>query len=317
LPTLDKLNASIPPNLDAHKVASEWFDQFASNVESANIDNITSLLLEDACWRDILSITWDFRTIDGSINIRQFLKDRIHNANLHTFKLESAEFAQFFPDLAWIQGLFGFEIGDLGIGAGVFRIVPTSTGEWKGHCIYTNLESLKQFPEKSGPHRDPIPSRGKWLEKRQKEQAFEGIEPYVLIVGGGQCGLETAARLKYLDVPTLIVEKSARIGDKWRSRYDALCLNDPVCKFVIVPMDQTHGPRVRSHAIHTVSTFDYADDFGLTSKSFPATWPTHASAEKVSQRLGDANRKLTVISWQPGSSFTHNLWISTFGYPPQ
>ena len=51
----------------------------------------------------------------------------------------------------------------------------------------------------------------------------------VIIVGGGQAGLELAARLKYLGVKTLIVEREARIGDMWRKRYEALCLHDPVC----------------------------------------------------------------------------------------
>lgn len=229
LPTLDKLNSVVPPDLDASKVASEWFTKFASSLESADVDTTLSLLVEDAFWRDILSITWDFRTIYGSNKIGQLLHDRISDTKLKAFKLDSVDFAQFFPDLAWIQGLFSFEIGELGIGAGVFRIVPTSTGEWKGHCVYTNLESLKSFPEKTGLFRDPNPNHGKWLEKRRKEQAFEGVDPYVIVIGGGHSGLETAARLKFADVPTLVIEKEARIGDNWRGRYDALCLNDPVC----------------------------------------------------------------------------------------
>ena len=63
-----------------------------------------------------------------------------------------------------------------------------------------------------------------------KEIKFEDAKPYVLIVGGGQSGLDLRARLKFLDVPTLIVEKFPRVGDQWRNRYQALCLHDPVCK---------------------------------------------------------------------------------------
>lgn len=231
LPTLDRLNASVPSDLDASQVASDWFIKFTASIESADIDSILSLLVEDAYWRDVLSITWDFRTIYGTPKITQFLQDRVSKANLKGFNLHSVGFEQPFPDLAWIQGLFSFEIGELGIGEGVFRIVPTSTGEWKGHCVYTNLETLKDFPEKIGHHREPHPTRGKWVENRRREQEFQDTEPYVIVIGGGQCGLETAARLKYLDIPTLVIEKEPRIGNKWRNRYDALCLNDPVCKF--------------------------------------------------------------------------------------
>ncbi|THG94933.1 hypothetical protein EW145_g8052 [Phellinidium pouzarii] len=100
--------------------------------------------------------------------------------------------------------------------------------EWKGHVVYTNLEELKGFPERTGAHRDPVPNHGMWPEKRRRETAFEDREPAVVVIGGGQSGLEVSARLKLLGVPTLIVEKQPRIGNQWRGRYEALCLHDPV-----------------------------------------------------------------------------------------
>lgn len=42
-------------------------------------------------------------------------------------------------------------------------------------------------------------------------------------------GLSVAARLKFLGINTLVVEKNERIGDNWRNRYDSLCLHDSVC----------------------------------------------------------------------------------------
>ena len=78
--------------------------------------------------------------------------------------------------------------------------------------------------------RNPEPNHGRWEEARRKEVAFGGADPTVLIIGGGQSGLEVAARLKALDVPALVIEKNERIGDNWRERYEALCLHDPVCK---------------------------------------------------------------------------------------
>jgi putative flavoprotein involved in K+ transport len=50
----------------------------------------------------------------------------------------------------------------------------------------------------------------------------------VLIIGGGQAGLTTAARLKQLQIDTLIVDREARIGDNWRKRYHALTLHNQV-----------------------------------------------------------------------------------------
>ena len=49
-----------------------------------------------------------------------------------------------------------------------------------------------------------------------------------LIIGAGQGGLTTAARLKQLGVPTLVIDKNGRVGDNWRKRYRQLVLHDPV-----------------------------------------------------------------------------------------
>jgi hypothetical protein len=228
LPTLDLLNATIPPNTDATKIATQWFQSFSSKAEAADVDGIVSLFVNDCFWRDILSLTWDFRTFHGTHAIRQFLNDRLAAANLKEFVLEKADLQPLGPDLTWIQALFKFQIGEVGEGEGVFRLVPTSTGEWKAHTVSTNLEALKGHPEKVGHNRNDRAIHGKWAEERRKEQEFEDTDPYVLIVGGGQSALAIAARLKYLDVPCLAIDKYPRIGDEWRNRYDALCIHEPV-----------------------------------------------------------------------------------------
>jgi putative flavoprotein involved in K+ transport len=48
------------------------------------------------------------------------------------------------------------------------------------------------------------------------------------VVGGGQAGLSIAARLKQLQIDTLIVDREARVGDNWRKRYHALTLHNQV-----------------------------------------------------------------------------------------
>src|SRR5260370_616980 len=73
-------------------------------------------------------------------------------------------------------------------------------------------------------------TRRSWLDPRIQEEHDLGTprQPYCLIVSGGQAGIALGARLKRLDVPTLIVDKHARPGDAWRKRYKSLCLHDPV-----------------------------------------------------------------------------------------
>jgi hypothetical protein len=259
LPTLSKLgNPSIPADLDAVKVATEWLSSFANFAEQGDINGILSLIPDSqfssnifkestsndyldttdfaVYWKDVLALTWDFRTFEGTPKIKQFLVDRlsksktISNIQLHN----GSQLVKPYPDLVWIQLSFSFET-QFGLGTGIVRLIPISTGgpnsnvDWKAHSIFTNLDDLKGFPEKIGALRNAQPNHGKWEAEREKAR-FVDKDPAVLIIGGGHSGLGVAARLKALDIPALVVEKNGRIGDNWRTRYEALCLHDPVCE---------------------------------------------------------------------------------------
>uniref|UniRef100_A0A0W0FNY1 Flavin-containing monooxygenase n=1 Tax=Moniliophthora roreri TaxID=221103 RepID=A0A0W0FNY1_MONRR len=231
LPTLDHLQAKLPPNLDAKQVARDWFASFSKHAQAGDVQGVISGFTQESYWRDMLALTWDFRTFIGSESIRQFLNDRLTSSQLHDVKLREDEYLQLqqpFPDLAWVQFMFDFQVGSIGVGMGIGRLIPQSDGSWKCNCIYTNLEDLQGFPEKIGALRNNEPSHGLWVAQRQREVAFEDNEPTALIIGGGQSGLDVAARLKSLGVSHLVIEKNTRIGDSWRNRYEALCLHDPV-----------------------------------------------------------------------------------------
>ena len=246
LPTIQSLGVSPPKDTDSVKIAGEWLEKFQTTISpppngNIDIDQVLDLFQPDAFWRDILSLTWDFRTFTGAPQIKTFLQDRIASPSLgdetrlNNLKLETASVEKPWEDIEWIEALFTFSVGTWGGGDGVFRLVLTPEGVWKAYTIYTNLQSLLEYPEKVGALRNPLPNHGRWADQRQKEIGFEGVEPYVVIVGGGQSGLDLGARLKFLDVPTLILERNPRVGDQWRNRYQALCLHDPVCKSQAFP----------------------------------------------------------------------------------
>ena len=260
LPTFDKLGVS-PPDVseeEARNIAEEWLTIFERNITSNNIDGIVSQLTEECWWRDLLAMTWDLRTFQAPESIGNFLKDRLAASKTKNFKLTIANYDQPYEDLGWIRLHWDFE-NHVGSGVGISRLVPTkgSGGSvvWKSTNICFSLLELKDHPPATGWLRDPDPNHGKWLDKRRREMEYQDRDPDVLVVGGGQSGLETAARLKLLGVSTLVVEKQARIGDQWRHRYSALCLHDVVCEFPLesrVFVILTCVRRVRSHAVHSV-----------------------------------------------------------------
>ena len=57
------------------------------------------------------------------------------------------------------------------------------------------------------------------------EQASEFID--TVVIGGGQSGLSVAYYLKQLDIPFIVLEANAHVGDSWRARWDSLRLFTP------------------------------------------------------------------------------------------
>ena len=226
----------------------------------------------------------------------------------------------------WIQAFFTFSTA-VGTASGILRLVPVPCDRWKAHTIFTSLEGLHGCPELTGPLREQEPKHGTWPEQRKRESECEGTDqqPAVLIVGGGQSGLELAARLKYLGVKTLVIEREARIGHLWRKRYEALCLHDTVCmsdKFsLLLGLFLTERARVRPYAISTVSTnslllFRPARSMisGLRC-SFPPTWPVFAPAPKVNAAASplicaDISCELKVADWL--ESYAHSLELDVW-----
>ncbi|PPQ73074.1 hypothetical protein CVT26_014640 [Gymnopilus dilepis] len=269
IPTLDKLGATLPADIEIHaaRIAEGWFKEFAQAISIGDTEALLNIFCEDALWRDVYAFTWDIRTFDGSAKIKSFLEARLPVTEIHT--LEWKDFVRYqkpFPDTAWILGLFGLETRVTSCTV-VFRIVPTSTGKWKAYTIFTNLDNLTRYPELIGKHRrqDALPS-DQWSQERQQEMNYKQSPP-VIIVGAGLSGLALAARLKYLGVPALLVEKDARIGDSWRKRYDSLCLHFPIW-------------------------FDH-----MPYLPFPPTWPRYTPALKMAEWLECYARLLDLNVW--------------------
>lgn len=236
LPTFEKLGVTPPHSTtNAVDVAVHWLDAFSSYIAAGDTDKLLSLFVADAYWRDLLALTWDFRTFVGRDKIKAFVHERLKSYTLSSFKLSTDPsmtpvVSRPYPDVAWIQFMFSFNVASVGNASGLVRLVPQPDGVWRCHCLLTDLEELEGFPELIGPHRDVEPNHGLWESERAKERAFEDSDPTVLIVGAGQAGLMVAARLKCLGIKSLIIDKNGRVGDNWRNRYDALCLQDPVCE---------------------------------------------------------------------------------------
>jgi len=203
-----------------------WLEQFQSATAGHDIQALLKLFGDECYWRDLVAFTWNIKTVQGKAELEAMLQANLARTAPTHWQLDG----QVQPDGDVIGAWLSFETA-LGRGKAHVRLR-------EGRCLtfFTALRELKGFEEKKGRRRwrgtdhHYGPGRQTWQEMREAELASLGHsrQPYCLIIGGGQGGIALAARLRRLDVPTLVVDRYARAGDAWRKRYKSLCLHDPV-----------------------------------------------------------------------------------------
>lgn len=206
--------------------ATNWLANLGAALDQRDWTAAVDLFGDECYWRDLIAFTWNIKTLEGRDEIRAMLAATVSGVQPTAWQVSGEATGEGGVTSAW----FTFETA-VGRGKGYLRLRA-------GKCwtLLTTLTELKGFEEQAGPTRiagtqhGVVKNRKTWLERRAQEEAELGevTQPYCVIIGGGQGGIALAARLKRLDVPTLIIEKNARPGDSWRQRYKSLCLHDPV-----------------------------------------------------------------------------------------
>jgi putative flavoprotein involved in K+ transport len=208
------------------KQAATWLASFARALEARDITAVANLFVEDCYWRDLLTFTWNIKTMEGRQAVNDMLEATLASARPTAWRLSGEATS----DEGSVEAWFTFET-PAARGHGVMRLRD-------GRCrtLFTAMSDLKGFEERKGAVR-PLgvrhkadPTRETWSEARQREAQELGTsaQPYCLVIGGGQGGIMLGARLRQLGVPAIIIEKNARAGDSWRNRYRSLVLHDPV-----------------------------------------------------------------------------------------
>ncbi|HEV7602451.1 MAG TPA: NAD(P)/FAD-dependent oxidoreductase [Bradyrhizobium sp.] len=223
---------------DVSIAVDKWLAQFESALAKPGRGLLKTLFHPDSHWRDVLALSWDFRTVSGADAI-------LSELSAHAGKTQPAGFA-IDPDRTAprtvtragtpsIEAIFRFETAQ-GRGTGMLRLIQDADdgNVLKAWTLLTTLDELKGFEEQLGMARPRGQSYSRdfrgpnWLDLRKSAAEYADRDPVVLVVGGGQAGLSIAARCKQLQIDTLIVDREARVGDNWRNRYHALTLHNQV-----------------------------------------------------------------------------------------
>ena len=223
---------------DSSVAADNWLAQFEEALAKPDDALLKTLFHPDSYWRDVLALSWNIQTLNGADAILKALPPLARSAAPTGFAID--------PDRALprkvmragtnaIEAIFRFETR-VGRGSGIIRLIPDADdgNRLKAWTLLTELGELKGFEEQLGVQRPRGNAYSRdfrgpnWLDLRKSSAGYADRDPTVLVIGGGQSGLSIAARLKQLNVDTLIVDREQRIGDNWRKRYHALTLHNQV-----------------------------------------------------------------------------------------
>jgi putative flavoprotein involved in K+ transport len=243
----------------------QWLSRFDEALTAGDSAAAAELFADDSFWRDLVSFTWNIKTVEGRAGVRDMLDHTLERTSPRNWRAVEPPAAADGVTEAWIE--FETEVGS---GHGHLRLK-----DGRAWTLLTTLSELKGHEESAGPGRPKgvehgaDPDRVTWLEQREREAAELGYEtqPYVVIVGGGQGGIALGARLRQLRVPTIIVERNERPGDSWRKRYKSLCLHDPVW--------YDHLPYIK----------------------FPESWPVFSPKDKIGDWLEMYTRVMELNYW--------------------
>ncbi len=229
--SIAKEKTSIPA-VDARVAAERWLAAFEAALAAGERQAIADLFHEESHWRDLVALTWTLRQFEGRETIVDRLLEANAKQNAREFKVAERRTPPQRVSRAGtevIEAIFGFET-DKGRGSGLIRL-PLEAPE-KAWVLLTALDELKGFElpikarRRTGSGYTRNFAANNWADDRREEEAFEGREPAVLVVGAGQAGLTVAAHLRLLGVDTLLVERTDKVGDVWRNRYHALNLHN-------------------------------------------------------------------------------------------
>ena len=234
---------------ERHRLAETWLATFNAALASKDGARVAAMMHADGYWRDLLTFSWDFKTRHGVDQVRTWLAEVLPASPAHDFRLEGEPaIGALGEHRKTLEFFFRFETG-MALGRGFARLVEDANapGTAKILTILTTMQELKDFPEATGRNRPREDLRAtasaaeNWRDRRNATREFADKDPDVIVVGGGQAGLMMAARLGQLNVNTLVVEKTARIGDVWRKRYHSLRLHNEICMnhFAYMPFPDT------------------------------------------------------------------------------
>ncbi|KAJ7168404.1 FAD/NAD-P-binding domain-containing protein [Mycena crocata] len=266
--------------VDYSHIASSWLQAFGKSLESKEVDKTISCIHPKGYFRDILVFSWDNRTLHGHGKISQYLTTTaLDVASITDIRLETRPglLPEYGPltdklPLRAVSAGFTFTCA-IGFGRGYFSLVADYSGKWKALVVLMALEDIRgqeEIKEEEGTYGGHTLS---WSDINQDRRHAIETNPHVVIIGGGQTGLNVAARFKQMKINALVIESNQKIGDNWRKRYPTLALHSP-------------------------------------KKLYPRNWPVFTPRDKMADWLEQYVQSQDLIVWTDSRPLPHPVYNS-------
>lgn len=139
-------------------IAREWLALYASAFASSRADAVASLFLPQGWLRDVLTFTWDTRSLEGRQKIEAYLNESnaLKKAQVRDFKLAETLSKTTFtpipkPDGTVEEGVEAFFTFETWVGhaRGCVRLLKDNTegGEWRALSVLMVLEEIRGHEE--------------------------------------------------------------------------------------------------------------------------------------------------------------------------
>lgn len=174
-----------------------FFGTLNDAFEKGDSSTLGDLFHKDAWLRDFLTLSWDFRTINGAEKISKYFADNVKQKGLRNVHPRSSgaytpTVKQPGPNMEWVETIVDFET-EVGHGSGIIRLVSEDDGKTRIFLISLAMQGLNGHEESTKTRRphggnnslNNGSMRGNWQEKRERQKDFLDEDPSVIVVGAG------------------------------------------------------------------------------------------------------------------------------------
>ncbi|UZJ56103.1 hypothetical protein CBS101457_005423 [Exobasidium rhododendri] len=221
-------------------------------LETSRLRQTSDLFFQHGFLKDHLALSSTLRCFSTPESIDTFLNARAKIAKPGKMTLwdqfGAPKLTRINDHLMWITAFLKFPIHGLSHGlsaegTAMLVLAPStekSTSverlEWKAWSLCTSIERFSDFPEFSLERMLAMPSpvdlshssASSYAKTLERQEKTVPLALDVLVMGGGQAGLSVAGHLKQLGIQrALVVERYAKAGGTWASRYEGLKLHTP------------------------------------------------------------------------------------------